>query len=142
MDCAVRVNLAQRVDREETPLPRLPGQGPGDIPTAIAGLGSISRMARGHKIGGPSLFACCRSEVAVQVMQLIDNIGQAAAGIQDMTRNVTQAAEVSQSITTDILNVKQSSDELKNAGDMLRYSSGELSRMGGALKKVVDRFRI
>lgn len=87
-------------------------------------------------------IASAVEEQAATTRDIASNIGQAAAGIQDMTRNVTQAAEVSQSITTDILNVKQSSDELKNAGDMLRYSSGELSRMGGALKKVVDRFRI
>ncbi|MCE5273473.1 methyl-accepting chemotaxis protein [bacterium] len=87
-------------------------------------------------------IASAVEEQAATTRDIASNIGQAAAGIQDMTRNVTQAAEVSQSITTDILNVKQSSDELKNASDMLRYSSGELSHMGGALKKVVDRFRL
>ena len=63
-------------------------------------------------------------------------------GIKDMTQNVSQAAETSKEIASDIVSVSESSNELEASSVKLGSSASGLSQIGGAMKDIIDRFKL
>jgi methyl-accepting chemotaxis protein len=87
-------------------------------------------------------IASAVEEQATTTGNISDNILQAVVGIRDMTQNVSQAAETSKEIASDIASVSASSNELEASSAKLGTNASELSQIGGAMKDIIDRFKL
>ena len=86
--------------------------------------------------------AAAVEEQSSTTREIAFNVNQAAQGIQEVTENVTQSSIVANEISKDIADVNQAAYEMSNNSSQVNTSAKDLSLLSGALKKLVDQFKI
>jgi methyl-accepting chemotaxis protein len=73
---------------------------------------------------------------------VVGNIAQASAGVQEANERVAQTASVSRSMAQDIAGVDAASGDIRAGGEQVQASAAELSQLAEQLKSLVGQFQV
>ncbi len=87
-------------------------------------------------------IAAAVEEQTAATDEIVDNLNQAARGIQEITEGVAANSAVADEISKDISDVNIVSGEFKDQSSIINVKSDELAQVAGNLNKMVDRFKV
>ncbi|MDA8138760.1 MAG: methyl-accepting chemotaxis protein [Desulfobacteraceae bacterium] len=87
-------------------------------------------------------IAAAAEEQSVTTRDIVQNIAQAAQGVQEVNQNISQSTQVSEDIAKEISSVNNSAAEISGASTQVLSSSKELSALAEQLNQLVRQFRI
>lgn len=81
-------------------------------------------------------------EQSSSTKEIVNNVNQAAQGIQDVNGNVSRSSMVSADIAKEVAEVNQASKELTEGSSQVNTSADSLANLAKQLKAMVDQYKI
>lgn len=87
-------------------------------------------------------IATAIEQQATITRDVVDNIAQASAGVQEANEQVSQTATVSQEMAREIAGINMVVADIRHGGEQVQTNSTELSQLAEQLNSLVGQFKI